>query len=109
MLLLYETEYSKAIVPHKLYHYLGMSKPIMAIADENGEVSHIIKTTRTGKVTSVKRPEGVYKMLVNYIEEHKNYGHIKYSPNLEEIGKYDIIKMTDKLAKTIKSCSGFQG
>ena len=36
LLLMFETPYSKAVVPHKLYYYLAMGKPVLAIAEENG-------------------------------------------------------------------------
>jgi hypothetical protein len=40
LLMLIEAGYSKAWVPQKLYHYLGMAKPIMAIAEEDGEIAY---------------------------------------------------------------------
>jgi len=104
LLMLIEAGYSKAWVPQKLYHYLGMSKPIMAIAEEDGELAHIINNTYTGKVVSAKKPDGAYNMLVSYYEEWEKTGSNKYKPNIKEIEKYDIIKLTKKLSETITSC-----
>jgi glycosyltransferase involved in cell wall biosynthesis len=101
LLLLYETDYSKAIVPHKLYHYLGMAKPIIAIAEEDGEVANIINTTRTGKIVSASRTDAIYNMIIDYYTEWKNSGCIKYNPDKEQIEKYDVIQLTEKLSRTI--------
>lgn len=104
LLMLIEAGYSKAWVPQKLYHYLGMSKPIMAIAEEDGEIAHIIKSTRTGKIVSAEKPDVIYNMLFSYYEEWKTTGIIKYEPNTKEIEKYDIIKLTKTLSETITAC-----
>ena len=45
LVLLYETAYSPAIVPHKLYHYLGLGKPILALGPESGEMFRILSET----------------------------------------------------------------
>jgi glycosyltransferase involved in cell wall biosynthesis len=103
LLLMFETEYSKAIVPHKLYPYMGMHKPILAIAEENGEVANILRITGTGKVISAKRDDGIYKTLVEYYQEWKNCGGIRYDPNIKEIEKYEVSKLTEKLSYTIRN------
>ncbi len=107
LLMLIEAGYSKAWVPQKLYHYLGMSKPIIAIVEEDGEVAHIINTTNTGNVVSAKKIDGIYNMLVSYYEEWKNAGNIKYKPNTKEIEKYDVMKLTKKLSETITACCNY--
>jgi len=105
LVLLYQTEYSKSIVPHKLYHYLGMGKPIMAIAEEDGEVANIINTTMTGKVVSIIRPDRIFDILAGYYDEWKGCGTLKYAPDSEEIKKYDITFSAKKVCDIVKSYS----
>jgi glycosyltransferase involved in cell wall biosynthesis len=105
LLFLYETKYSKSIVPHKLYYYLGINKPIMAIAEEDGEVSNIIKKTKTGHVVSATKPDKAITILKNYYQKWEKCGKINYMPNLSEIKNYEFIRLTEKLSKTIANIS----
>ncbi len=105
LVLMYETDYSRAIIPHKVYHYLGMHKPIMCIAEEEGELASIIKTTRTGRIVSTKKINGIFDTLHEIFEEWKRFGSITYTPNVKEIEKYDIKKLTKKLSETIDTCN----
>ncbi len=105
LLLMYETDYSGGIVPHKLYHYLGMLKPIMAIAEQEGEVANIIKATNTGKVISQKNTDEIYNILSDFYDEWEFSNYIKYEPINEELAKYDVIKLTEKLSRLLETCS----
>jgi glycosyltransferase involved in cell wall biosynthesis len=98
LLFLYETKYSKAIVPHKLYHYLSMNKPVFAIAEEDGEVAHIIRKTNVGIVVSKKKNAVMKQLLLQFYREWFERGYIRYEPNRTEIEKYDVVKLTKKLA-----------
>lgn len=106
LLLLIEAGYSKAWVPHKLYHYLNMSKPIISISDEDGEIAQIIKSTNTGRVVSPRKQDVINEVMYGFYNEWKNNGFLKYKPNIEQIKKYDVRVLTEKLAKTISSLSG---
>ena len=102
LVLLYETGYSKAIVPHKLYHYLIMGRPIIAVADEDGEVADIINATRTGAVVSARKADGIYNLLLNYYKGWERSGSIIHEPFLEEITKYDSKRLAGELSRTIE-------
>jgi len=102
LILLYETPYSFAIVPHKLYYSLRMNIPILSVSEENGEVADIINRTQTGKVVSINRKEGIFKLLTDYYNEWKTSGGIKYLPNPCEIEKHNVMNHTEKLVKIIE-------
>src|SRR5207248_11722840 len=55
LVLLYENAYSSSIVPLKLYNYLSMNGPILAIGPERGRMASIISDTRMGVVFSPAR------------------------------------------------------
>jgi len=105
LLLMYENDYSKAIVPHKLYYYLGMSKPVLAVAEEYGEVADIIRRTKTGRIVSIKKENGIYNMLMDYYKDWKSHGLIEYTPNIEEIRRYEYSNLTKKLYEVINNIS----
>jgi len=103
LLLLYETPYSRSIVPHKLYYYLAMGKPILAIAGEKGETAAILNDTGAGKAISVKNPELFYDTLTQYYDEWESKGSLVSAADPAKIAKYDITQNAQKLADIIKS------
>jgi len=89
LLLLYENAYSDSIVPLKLYNYLIMNGPILAIAAEQGRTAAIIAETRMGVVVSAKRGvDAVYQQLRNFYHSWQR-GELAVDPNLEQIARYD--------------------
>lgn len=89
LVLLYENAYSTSIVPLKLYNYLIMKGPILAIAPEEGRTAAIIAETRMGAVVSAKRGvDAVYKQLHGFYQAWQR-GELTVDPDLEEIARYD--------------------
>ncbi|MBT0652935.1 glycosyltransferase [Geomobilimonas luticola] len=102
ILLMYETEYSQAIIPHKLYYYLGLNKPIFAIAQHDGEVAQIVRRTKSGIVVSVSEEEVIYNTLLGFYTRFKsNEEGLVYSPIATEVEKYEISYSSHKLAAVI--------
>jgi hypothetical protein len=67
LLLLYENSYSTSMVPMKLYHYLIMNGPILAVAPEEGVTASIIAATHMGVVISPQRGlNTIYEQLKRY-------------------------------------------
>lgn len=101
LLLLYETGYSRSIVPHKLYNYLGMNRPVVAMAEEDGEVASILKKTGSGNCFSVNNREGFLQGLLNYYSQWKSNRSIEYHGNTETIREYEWGKLSKRLAKVV--------
>lgn len=98
LLLLYENAYSKSIVPQKLYNYLIMNGPILAVAPEVGITAGIIATTRLGTVVSPRRGvEAVYDQLKRFFLAWQQ-GASTIQPNIAEIDRYDYRTHTRRLA-----------
>jgi glycosyltransferase involved in cell wall biosynthesis len=101
VLLMYETPYSKAIVPHKLYHYLVMRKPILALAQEDGNVAAIIRITRTGRTVSAKSPDVVRRELAALYECRLRNCFPFFHPDDAEISRYDNRTHTEQLCAIV--------
>jgi len=101
LMLLYETDYSRAIVPHKLYYYLGLNRPILAISDDQGEAAAIIRKTNTGVVISAKEPGNIAGALRGYIKAWKEGGTIPHRPNEREISHYSVVSHARDLARVL--------
>jgi len=100
-LLMYETPYSRAIVPHKLYYYLAMAKPVLAIAEKDGEVAEIIRRTGVGKTVPLRERALIPGLLSDYYEEWQRRGFISSSPNQAEIGLYEYSRLARLLKETM--------
>jgi glycosyltransferase involved in cell wall biosynthesis len=100
--LLYETPYSRPIVPHKLYHYLGMRKPILGIADEDGEVASLLEKTNTGHVFSIKHLSELESAILSHAETKRALGNIPFHPNEQEIELHDVTRIATDLADLLR-------
>ena len=106
LLLLYENSYSAAIVPQKLYHYLIMGGPILAIAPEDGATASIITKTAMGSVVSPKRGiDAVYEVLKRYYLAWQS-GTLTIEANETEIDRYDDHAHTQRLADVLRVIGG---
>lgn len=97
----YETGYSKAIVPHKLYHYLGIRKPVLGIGEEDGEMASIIRDANAGRVVSITRPDGLFDELLAFYRAWRTEGRIEYHGRKDFMERYEIQELTARLAETI--------
>ena len=101
LLLLYETEYSGSIVPAKLYNYLIMNGPILAIAPEKGAVSRIIAETNAGVVLSPNRSiEDLNQLLLKYYRDWER-GELSVNFEQDEVMRYDRRSHTSQLAEIL--------
>ena len=101
LVLLYENPYSASIVPLKLYNYLIMNGPILAIAPEKGRTASIIAETRMGTVISPNRGgDAVYRQLQSYYKAWSE-GTLTINPDHAKIASYDRRKQVLMLAKVL--------
>jgi len=89
LLLLYENEYSGCVVPMKLYNYLIMDGPILAVAPEEGRTAAIIRESRMGVVLSAARGVSAISGQLQHYYEAWEKGQLTVDPNHAEIGRYD--------------------
>jgi glycosyltransferase involved in cell wall biosynthesis len=105
LLLLYETAYSSSIVPLKLYNYLAMDGPILAVAPESGETASIIRNTGMGCIISPQRGvSAVYDRLLEYYRAWED-GTLSVRPDVDEIRQYDRHLQTGRLAELLARVS----
>jgi hypothetical protein len=99
IVLLPDNAYTKAQVPAKLYNYLIMNGPVLAIAPEQGAVARIVSETGMGTVvspeSSVRR---VADVLRGFFDDWRR-GELKLRANQERIAAYDRRKHVEELAR----------
>lgn len=106
LLLLYENAYSTSIAPGKLYHYLIMNGPILAVAPEEGVTASIIAKTHRGVVVSPQRGvDTIYEQLKRYYRAWQR-GALTVDPDEAQIARYDYRAQTQRLAKILRWVAG---
>ncbi len=82
----------------KIFEYLNSGKPILAMTCENSHAKEIIESTNTGKWVVGNSVDDIADAVLNYYNEfHSNHGYLNYSPNYEQIRKYDYSNLVSKL------------
>ncbi len=78
-LLLHDDQFkdSKYIVAGKVYEYLRLQKPILALVPEQGEAAELIRETDSGIVINSSNTEHIYALLRRWVEKIPDFGFIK--------------------------------
>ncbi len=99
--LLYENEYSEAIVNAKLYPYLALGRPILAVGPERGAMARIIRDTGAGTVVSAAG--GSTGILAALRRQHGAWrAGAPFRPVERHIARYDFVRHTEALAAVIR-------
>lgn len=96
--LLYETDYSAAIVPLKMYSYLLMNRRILAVAPETGEVNRILRETRLGESISIGQKERIKEFIRRAYREKRRNGRVAVRPDRAHVEKFNILRLTERLS-----------
>lgn len=89
-------ELDKKVTTGKLYEYLAIGKPVLALAPE-GEAANIIRQANIGVVVNPEDKEGI-KRTVREMYEKWLSGNLKVKPNREVIDQYDVRELSRRFA-----------
>lgn len=103
LLLIHATRNGKSVYKGayggKVFEYLGMQRPILALIDENDIVSDLIRSTQLGYISNNEDIKGIEDILLEVYNNWKNSTILKYEKNL--ILKLHRKKQTKLLEKII--------
>lgn len=94
--------YTKYRVPAKLFEYLYLQKPILALAPLNGEAAEIIGKTDAGEIVSPLDIEGIENKIFEMYKAFEE-GKLVSGTKISEIEKYDRKKEISWLASIFNS------
>jgi len=83
------------LIPGKLYEYLSVKKPILAIDKINSHLGRIVNRTNSGKVVSGK--DAIAKTILEYYNNFY-HGGISHNPNYREIERYNYKNICKELS-----------
>lgn len=91
---------AKGIVTGKIFEYLMVQRPILAIAPIDGDLAQIINDTRSGFVVGFDDKNRLKQHILDLYVKFKQEKLITASRNIEQ---YHRKELTKKLSEIIKS------
>jgi hypothetical protein len=97
LLIVDESKESEEIVPGKVYEYIGVLKPILAIAPNESAIAKLMVETGSGKIAHQTQVDRIGEIFMEYFNNWKN-GTNNFSPDMNEVKKYERRESARKLA-----------
>ncbi|MFA6571021.1 MAG: glycosyltransferase [Bacteroidota bacterium] len=97
LLIVDEAKESEEIVPGKVYEYIGVKKPVIAIAPEESAIADLIKETKSGMIAHQTNIEKTCEIIEKYYSDWKT-GNSTFAPDTEAINKYERREAAKQLA-----------
>jgi len=107
LLVVDESKESNEIVPGKVYEYIGVKKPIIAIGPVEGAVGELIKKTKSGLIAHQTQINKISDNLMEYYTAWKK-GNINHNPDNEEISKYERKNAALELSQLLNEATKIQ-
>lgn len=100
LLVVDESKESEEIVPGKVYEYVGVGKPIIAIAPQASAIADLMRETGAGKIAHQSEVQKTSEIIFEYYLNWKHKGS-DYHPNKEIISRYERKNASKKLAELL--------
>lgn len=104
LLIVDESKESEAIVPGKVYEYVGVGRPIIAIAPPQSAIAALMKETNAGDVAHQTEIDKTAEIFLKLIEGKKK-GKMYYNPNNDIIKSYERRSSAEKLSQLLNQFS----
>ncbi len=88
-------------IPGKLFEYIAIGKPILALADE-GAVTDLMRSEKLGLVVSPHDDKAMQEILLKLLETYKKGSVI--GPPKNSVQKFESLHLTRKLATVFQAC-----
>lgn len=105
LLIVDEAKESEEIVPGKVYEYIGIKRPILAIAPENSAIAELLKETQAGLLAHQSNINGIADNFLNFFKKWQNK-ELLYQPNDAAISKYERKNAAKDLAELFNQIIG---
>lgn len=102
LLIVDESKESEEIVPGKVYEYIGVSKPIIAIAHKDSAIAKLMEETGSGIVAHQSEVEKIASIFKKYFDDWKT-GNSTFRPDKELIKSYERREAAGKLAELLEN------
>ncbi|MBF0532476.1 MAG: glycosyltransferase [Candidatus Omnitrophica bacterium] len=103
-LLLVTLPTAKWHTPSKLYYYLRLGKPVLALVPEDGDAAQIIKKTKTGYVLSYQ-PDTMRQQLKAILENWRKGESKEFQPDPVAVAEYERSRLIEQTVKIFNAVS----
>ncbi len=93
------------MISSKLFEYLYLRKPILALVPPQGEPAQIIRTCNAGMVVSPTNMDGIEQAIFELYQSFRR-GELGINLNVVELEKFDRKKQVSQLATVFDSITG---
>ena len=101
LLIVDESKESEEIVPGKVYEYLGVGKPIIAIAPKKSAISKLINETKAGEVAHQTEIDKIADIILKFYDAWENMTQIVF-PNQDLINSFERRNAAKQLADILE-------
>lgn len=103
ILLLVHTPEYRLGVPAKLYEYLGAGRPILALAEPDGDIAWVVRESAVlHRIVSPRDVPGIQTALTELIREIKNGAVV--CPNPDALRQFTRERMAQRVAECLDRC-----
>ncbi len=95
--------FSIGILPGKMYEYLAVKRPIIAIGPKNGDFIKIIEDSKAGKTFTPDEAKGMEIAIKSYFKKFINKELIIETQNSEQFSRKYLIKKLLKIVESINN------
>ncbi len=96
LLIVDEAKESEEIVPGKVYEYVGVRRPIIAVAPQRSAIADLMRETGSGKVAHQSEIEKIAQIFKEYYTNWKE-GKQLFAPDENAVNKYERSEAAKKL------------
>lgn len=89
---------SAAVTPGRIYEYLYLRKPILALCPPDGDLAFLVRHCQAGEVVEYQHLEGIYRVLQDWIHQRPSPGERYRFVHIEAFSREE---QTRKLQKFI--------
>lgn len=101
LLLINDTSNKGGIIPGKLYEYLAIGNPIVAIGNKDGDSASIIKDCRAGKVFSYDESLDLKNYLLKILQNKSEFKKMVSFENVEQYSRRELALKYSALLDTV--------
>lgn len=102
LLIVDEAKESEEIVPGKVYEYIAVKKPILAVAPVQSAIAALLQETSAGMAAHQSDIRAIADIFLSYYQEWES-GDYKLKPDTEKIKQYERKEAAGKLAGLLDS------
>lgn len=102
LLIVDESKESEEIVPGKVYEYVGVKRPILAIAPVESAIADLMQETKSGVVAHQSEINKIAKIFYEYYLNWKNKGS-GFEPDEKAVNKYERKEAARTLSELLNS------